>query len=126
DGTSYLDDRAENGTRYRYWIAAEDRFGHTSGLSPSADGFPRPDFHAEVIYEFGDQPAASGFRFVVEENSGPIVSGSAVGAQWRLETVGGALHLVPLGQTRITAGQFTTALTCGPGSDATCEDIRIA
>src|SRR5690606_12668015 len=122
DGNSYLDDRAENGVRYRYYLAAVDGFDHVSSLSQSADAFPRPDFHAEIIDADADLPTASGFRFVSSESQDPIVAGSAGNAQWRVEVSGGRLVIRPLGQTRVTAGTFTTQLTCGPGSESNCVD----
>jgi hypothetical protein len=126
DGTSFYDNRAENGTRYTYQVAGVDAAGHVSGLSPAGRGVPRPDFHADVLYASADNLAASGFRFVARETDDPIVAGNSPTAQWRVEAVAGGLRIVPLGQTRITAGTFTTQLTCGPGSDANCVDIRTA
>jgi hypothetical protein len=126
DGLTFLDNRAQNGTRYRYHVAGVDAAGHVSALGSGADGVPRPDFHADVLYAHSDNPQASGFRFVANETQNPIVSGTSTEAQLRLEVVSGALRIQPLGQTTITAGTFTTQLTCGPGSDANCVDIRNA
>lgn len=126
DGTSYLDDRAENGTRYRYWIAAVDAEGHRSALSSGVDATPRPDYHADILYSFSDQPDQSGFRFVTSDDQNPILGGSSASAQWRLEEVGGALQIQPLGGSRITLGTFTTQLTCGPGSESNCVDVPVA
>jgi hypothetical protein len=127
DGTSFLDDRAANGVRYRYFIAGSDAEGHVSALSPSAQAIPRPDFHAELLYVHADSAQASGFRFVSDENSNPIMSGTSGSAQWRLEaTATGQPRIVPLLDTAITGGTFTTQLSCGPGSDQSCEDVRVA
>lgn len=126
DGTSYMDDRAENGVRYRYWVAAVDGDGYRSALSSSATAIPRPDYHTDVVYSFSDQTDQSGFRFVTSEDQNPIVSGTSGSAQWRLEEVGGILRLQPLGSTRITSGTFTTQLTCGPGSEADCVEVASA
>jgi hypothetical protein len=126
DGTSFYDNRAENGNRYNYFIAGVDAQGHVSAMSSAGRGIPRPDFHADVIYASADNLAASGFRFVSRETDDPIVAGNAGNAQWRLEVVGGVLRIQPLGQTRVTPGTFTTQLTCGPGSDANCVDINAA
>jgi hypothetical protein len=126
DGASFYDGRAENGVRYRYYVAAVDPAGHVSSLSQPADAFPRPDFFADVVYAHSDNPAGSGFRFVTSETQDPIVSGTSTSAQWRLEVSGTTLRIQPLGQTLITAGTFTTQLSCGPGSDASCVDIRTA
>lgn len=126
DGTSFLDDRAVNGTRYRYYLAAVDEDGQVSGLSTAAEAFPRPDFHSEIIYAHADLPTASGFRFVTSDDADPILAGTATGAQWRVETTSTGLVIQPLGSTAITSGTFTTQLTCGPGAEASCEDIRTA
>ena len=40
--------------------------------------------------------------------------------------MGGQLRIVPLGQTRVTQGVFTTDLSCGPGSEADCEYVAEA
>lgn len=126
DGTSFYDDRAENGVRYRYYLAGVDGAGHVSNLGAAAEAFPRPDYHADIVYATEDHVQQSGFRFVTRETDDPIVPGSSSEAQWRIEAVGGVLHIRPLGQTAITGGAFTTQLTCGPGSDADCVDIRLA
>lgn len=127
DGSSFLDTRATNGTRYGYQLSAVDTLGHTGPQSALAVATPRPDFQAEVIYPTADNLAASGFRFVTApETEDPIVSGSSNSAQWRLVRSGSALLIEPLGATRVTAGEFTSALTCGPGSDSTCESIDTA
>lgn len=126
DGGSFFDDRAENGNRYRYYLASEDADGHISGLSQPAEAFPRPDYHADIVYAHSDRPSQSGFRFVGSETEDPIVGGTSTSAHWRLESVGGSLRIQPVGSTTITGGVFTTALSCGPGSDEDCEDIRTA
>jgi hypothetical protein len=126
DGSGFYDDRAQNGRRYSYRIAAVDATGHVSALGPAAQAIPRPDFHADVVYAHADLPASSGFRFVASEADDPILPGADARAQWRLEVVNGVYGIQPLGNTRITGGTFTTQLTCGPGSDADCVDIRIA
>lgn len=126
DGTAFLDERAENGTSYGYRIAAIDEIGQFSSRSAIGSGIPRPDYHAELIYAFGDREASSGFRFQTADATNPIVSGSSTQAHWRLENVGGVLSIVPLGETVVTAGIFTTALACGPGADADCEAVATA
>lgn len=126
DGSSFLDSRAANGSRNLYYVSAVDDFGHVSALSPAAVGIARPDYHSDVVYAFDDKPEESGFRFVNSESENPIVSGSSASAQWRLESSGSTLWLRPLGQTRISAGTFTTSLTCGPESESDCEDISMA
>lgn len=126
DGTSFLDDRAENGARYLYYIAGADEWGHVSGLSQGAVAFPRPDYHADIVVAHEDDASLSGFRFVADETFDPIVGGGSADAQWRFEVENGTARIVPLGQTRVTGGAYTTELTCGPGSDADCVDVSVA
>lgn len=126
DGTGFLDERAENGSEYGYRIAAIDEIGQFSDRSAIGAGIPRPDYHAEIVYELADNQAASGFRFQDSEASDPIMDGTSAQAHWRLESVGGVLSIVPVGETLVTGGTFTTALTCGPGSEADCESVTLA
>ena len=129
DGTGYLDTRAENGTAYEYRVAAvasADEGSYVSRRSESVSVIPRPDYHAELIFAHTDNPEASGFRFAESEADNPIVAGASAEAQWRLEESGDELVIVPLGDTRVTAGIFTTDLSCGPGSEADCEYVAEA
>lgn len=126
DGAGFLDTRAANGSRYRYRLAAVDTLGQVSALSPVTVAIPRPDHQAELLYAFADSAAASGFQFVAADSLNPIVPGGSAAAQLRLEVIDGALSLVPLGETTITSGVLTTALTCGPGSDPDCFAIGSA
>ena len=100
DGTGFLDLRAENGHSYTYRIAAVDTLGQVSDLSSAVVGTPRPDAYGVLMYAFGDNAAASGFRFGAAGN--PVMSGSAAQAQWRLEVVDGNLSIRPLGDTQVT------------------------
>ncbi|HET8654879.1 MAG TPA: hypothetical protein VFL93_05155 [Longimicrobiaceae bacterium] len=126
DGNSYLDDRAPNGHRYSYSVAAVDSTGRPGPRSPLVTAAPRPDYHAELLYALQVKPDSSGFRFVDSEAQVPTVPGTSTQAQWRLEITGGRLYIVPLGATAVTGGVFTTALSCGPGSEADCESISTA
>jgi hypothetical protein len=126
DGTSFLDDRAENGTRYRYFIAGVDEVGHVSALTSAVEAIPRPDFFTDIVYATADAPEASGFRFVNSDTENPIRPGASPDAHWRVEASGGSLMIVPTGTTAVTGGTFTTALTCGPGSEADCVDVGAA
>jgi len=127
DSQSFLDDRAENGVEHRYLVAAIDTLGHFSRLSSVGVGVPRPDYHAELLYPHEVSAEESGFRFVANpETEDPVLSGSSALAQWRVETIGGVVSLRPLGATRVTQGTFTTALSCGPGAEADCLDVREA
>src|SRR5690606_28143698 len=103
DGTSFYDDRAVNGTRVRYYLAAVDANDRVGGLSPAAEAFPRPDYHSEIVYSHGDSVQASGFRFVADPSSQqPVLSGNSGNAQWRLIETGGTFRIEPLGQTQVT------------------------
>lgn len=126
DGTGYLDERAENGSQFGYRIATVDTLGHVSNLSSEVLAIPRPDFTGELIYAFADSVAASGFRFQASESANPIVSGSSPTAQWRLESTASGYRIVPLNGTQVTEFGRTTALACGPGSDAGCVAARTA
>lgn len=126
DGLSFVDTRARNGRRYAYRIAGVDTLGHVSVRSALAVGVPRPDYHTDLLYSLASNPDSSGFRFVTSQAESPIVAGSATGAQWRLESIDGVLSIVPRGTTTVTRGQFTTALTCGPGSEPDCRSVTLA
>ncbi|MQA88655.1 MAG: hypothetical protein GEU90_00265 [Gemmatimonas sp.] len=126
DGTSFFDELAQNGVQYDYYVATSDEWGHVSDLSQPGQGIPRPDFHADIVYSFSDATASSGFQFVASEADDPILAGDSPSAQWRLETVNETLWIQPLGQTAIDAGTFTTALSCGPGSEPDCLDVTVA
>lgn len=126
DGLGFLDTRAENGSAYTYHVASVDEWGHVSDLVATAAAYPRPDYYSELVFVDADNPGASGFRFVDSETLDPIVAGDSPAAQWRLETASGTFMIRPLGQTTVTQGIFTTMLTCGPGSDDDCEDVREA
>lgn len=127
DGSSYLDDRAENGTSVLYSIAAVDANDRVGRLSPTVVAYPRPDYHAEILYVTADNLQESGFRFVADPASqSPVVSGNATNAQWRLVESGGVFRIEPRGTTQVTAGVFTTALTCGADAEPDCVDVRTA
>lgn len=126
DGTGFLDQRAENGSRYRYRVATVDTLGHYSNLSSEVTGTPRPDFSGELVYAFADSAAASGFRFQPDESANPIVAGNSTSAHWRLESDLAGWRIVPLNGTQVLEYGRTTALVCGPGSDAGCTAARVA
>jgi hypothetical protein len=122
DGPAFLDSRAENGHVYGYRIAAVDTMEHVSALSAEITVAPRPDVSGELVYSFQSNAAQSGFRFQTSEATDPILAGTAPTAQWRLEQDAGGWRIVPLNGTAVLEypGGRTTALVCGPGSDANC------
>jgi hypothetical protein len=123
DGDGYVDLRAENGTTYGYRIAAVSENGVTGARSALLTAVPRPDFHADLLYPLDENADSSGFHFVSSDAESPTLAGDDADAQWRIETVDGVLSIVPLGQTQVTEGRFTTALTCGPASEANCVSV---
>ncbi|HEX2076308.1 MAG TPA: hypothetical protein VHG08_01330 [Longimicrobium sp.] len=126
DGTGFLDQRAENGSRFGYRVATVDTMGHVSNLSAEVVGVPRPDFTGELVYAFADSALASGFRFQSDEATNPILPGNSASAQWRLESDASGYRIVPMNGTQVTEWGRTTALVCGPGADASCTAARVA
>jgi hypothetical protein len=122
DGAAFVDTRATNGHVYGYRVAAVDTSEHVSALSQEIKVAPRPDASGELIYSFQSNAAQSGFRFQASEAPDPIVAGSGTAPQWRLEEDATGWHIVPLNGTAVLEypGGRTTALACGPGSDASC------
>ncbi len=127
DSEGFLDLLALNGSTYTYYVTSVDDQGHESAGSTPASGTPRPDFHGEWIYAFGDQPALSGFRFQADEATDPIVSGTSSSRHFRLEVDDAGWWLAPGPDAGIyPLGFETTALKCGPGADASCVDVDVA
>ena len=127
DSEGFLDELAENGLTYEYFVTALDEFGHESAGSASGFGTPRPDFHGEFLYDFFSVPAVSGFIFQEDESFDPIVSGTDPLRHFRLETDVDGWWLVPgPGVTVYPLGFETSALRCGPGADAFCVELDVA
>ncbi|HEV7587729.1 MAG TPA: hypothetical protein VGO40_06330 [Longimicrobium sp.] len=122
DGTAFLDTRATNGHVYGYRVAAVDTAEHVSALSAQFTAAPRPDASGELVYSFQTNAPLSGFRFQTTEATDPILAGASATAQWRLERDAAGWRIVPLNGTALMEypGGRTTALVCGPGSDANC------
>lgn len=127
DSEGFLDLLAANGNTYSYFVTAVDADGHESSGSSLMDGTPRPDFTGEWVYDFADVPASSGFRFVEDEGTLPIVGGTDVSRHFRLETDVNGWWLVPGPDAEIYPTGFqTTALKCGVAADAGCVDLASA
>ena len=127
DSEGFLDALAVNGTTSTYEVSSVDDQGHESDVSIPASGTPRPDYHSEWLWSYADQPASSGFRFPVDEQTNPVVDGDSPSRQFRLETDADGWWLVPGPGTSVQPqGWATTALKCGVGADADCSSLDVA
>lgn len=127
DSEGFLDELAQNGGTYRYFVTAVDQYGHESGGSGPASGTPRPDYHGEWIYAYGDRPDLSGFRFQLDEGVDPVVDGDDPFRHFRLEADAFGWWLVSGPDAAVHNQSFvTTALKCGPAADAGCTDVSSA
>jgi hypothetical protein len=127
DGNAFLDVLAQNGVAYRYSVAAMDIDGHIGDRSMlSLAGIPRPDAQGTLVYAFADSAQASGFEFDAAARTGRRVAGDSPQAHWRFEHDGQEWLIRPLGGAVALDAGFTTALTCGPGSDPGCESVQEA
>jgi hypothetical protein len=108
-------------------VAVVDTLGHVSERSPlSAAGIPRPDAQGALVHAFSDNPASSGFHFDATARTARVVAGDAPQAHWRLEAGADGWWLRPLTGVGVLDAGLTTALVCGPGSDANCTSVREA
>jgi hypothetical protein len=124
DSEGFLDLLADNGQTYSYFVSSVDELGHESQGSQRVSGTPRPDYTAERVYDYFDQPAASGFRFQQSETSDPVVSGTSASRHFRLEVDSDGWWLVPGPNTAVYPNGFlTTSLKCGPASDGDCQSL---
>lgn len=127
DSPAFLDALAENGVTSSYVVSSVDIYGHESVTSLSAQGTPRPDFTAELVFSFMDEPDLSGFRFLESDQLDPIVSGASLTRHFRLETDAFGWWLVPGPSAEVfPAGVLTTELKCGVAADAQCQDWTTA
>jgi len=127
DSEGFLDQRAENGTTYSYFVTSKDDVGDESDGSLLASGTPRPDYHGEWMWAYEDVPSMSGFRFSSDESELPIISGDDLSRDFRLESDGVQWWLVPGPNAQVSVADWaTTALKCGPAADATCTDVSVA
>ena len=124
DSEGFLDQLAQNGQTYSYYVSSVDDQGHESAGSGLASGTPRPDYHGEWLYDHFTQPTMSGFRFQSDESTNPIVNGNSPDRHFRLEVDDTGWWLVPGPGTEVYPTGFeTTALKCGVGADASCLDV---
>jgi len=127
DSEGFLDLLAANGETYQYFVTAVDADGHESQGSVLGEGTPRPDYHGEWIYANGDQPTLSGFRFVEDEVTNPILPGNDADAHFWLDVDASGWWIVPGSGTTIHQVGFpTTALKCGVAADEQCVDVSVA
>lgn len=127
DSEGFLDLLAENGKTYVYSVSAVDVDGHESARSGSVRATPRPDYTAEWIRDWLENPSTSGFRFAASETENPIVSGSDPSRHFRLEADAEGWWLVPGPSVEVYPSAWsTTALKCGPAADADCADVSRA
>ncbi|HZD06379.1 MAG TPA: hypothetical protein VE173_15820 [Longimicrobiales bacterium] len=127
DSEGFLDELAENGLTYTYRVSSVDDQGHESDYGGGASATPRPDFHNEWMWDYFDRPELSGFRFQADEATDPLVGGDSQARHFRLETDAQGWWLVPGPDAEIYPSGFeTTALKCGPGSDAGCVALEEA
>lgn len=127
DSEGFLDELAENGVTYRYYVTSVDTQGHESLASQGANSTPRPDYDNEWIYAYQDLPSRSGFRFPESEDVDPLVDGDSASRHFRLEIDSQGWWIVPGPNAEIhQQGFLTTALKCGPGADFDCVDLTVA
>jgi len=127
DSPAFLDRLAPNGSTLEYSVSSVDDQGHESGLSAITAGTPRPDFQGEVVYDWFDRPALAGFRFQADDQTNPVLEGGDPRRHFRLETDDAGWWLVPGPNARVyPEGFITTALRCGPASDAGCVELTAA
>ena len=127
DLEGFLDQLAQNGLTYTYFVTALDELGHESAGSAVAEGTPRPDYEGEWIYDYFDRPADSGFRFRTSDVDDPVVSGDDPLRHFRLETDASGWWLVPGPGADVYPWSWTTsALKCGVAADPGCSDLTEA
>jgi hypothetical protein len=127
DGNGFLDVLAQNGVGYRYSIAVVDIDGHVSDRSPLGDALiPRPDGAGALVLAHADEASSSGFQFDAATGAGRVVAGGSASAHWRFEADADGWWIRPLGGAAVLDAGFTTALTCGPGSDPGCQAVHRA
>jgi len=127
DSPGFLDERAQNGSAYTYRVTSVDGQGHEGSVSPASTAIPRPDYHGEWLWAYQDRPADSGFRFRRSEDVDPLVDGDDLARHFRVEQDVDGWWLVPGPDAQLHQDAFaTTALRCGPGSDASCVELSVA
>jgi hypothetical protein len=133
DSEGFLDLLAANGDTYEYFVTAVDSDGHESAGSVLAAGTPRPDYHGEWLYDYFVDATQSGFRFMEDEGTTPVVDGDDPARHFRFETdvdgawiVAGPGTSIHQGSGGGDAGIPTTALKCGVEADQPCTDVAVA
>lgn len=127
DSEGFIDLRVTNGDTYGYFVSAVDERGHESQGSALALATPRPDYLGEFLHAFEDRPDQSGFQFQEDESRFPIVTGTDPLRHFRLEVDQAGWWFEPGPGVGIhSSPQQTTALRCGPASDAACQELQVA
>jgi len=85
DSEGFVDLRAENGVTSQYFVTSVDVDGHESLASELAEGTPRPDYAGEILWDYFDVPALSGFRFPEREDLDPVRPGDDPAAHFSVE-----------------------------------------
>lgn len=127
DSPGFVDLLAENGVTYTYLVASLDDQGHESDYGEAASATPRPDYYGELVYAYQDSAELSGFHFRDADSVAAVVPGHDPARHFRLEADSAALWLVPGPRTEVHGeSRWTTALSCGPGSDSECVAWQVA
>ncbi|MDZ7780320.1 MAG: hypothetical protein U5R14_10375 [Gemmatimonadota bacterium] len=135
DSEGFIDLLAANGSTYEYFVTSVDVDGHESAGSQIVAGTPRPDYTAELLYDYFDVPEESGFRFQESDAStrgDRVFHGDDPGAHFSVERdQDGFWWLVPTEAMNTTTtvnpnGVFTSELKCGVAADPDCLDATLA
>lgn len=130
DSEGFIDLLAGNGLTYDYFVTAVDVDGHEGASSTLASGTPRPDYTAQLLYDYFDDGSASGFRFPEDDADGSILPGDDPDAHFSVERDGNGLWwlrpTVTAGTWVYAQGFFSSTLKCGVAADDDCLDATVA
>ena len=124
DSEGFIDELADNGQTYGFFVTAVDRHGHEGEGSFLAEATPRPDYHGEILRAYEDDEELSGFYFPESEEAPPVLPGDHADRDFRVEEDGDGLAIVPAPGAEVhEEGFFTSVLRCGPAADFDCQDL---